>query len=124
MSLVKPLGSGQPHLMPSTKFTILGDGFGTPYLSPSERSINMKRFDYLSYFGDEPKTLTPEEMTAKINELEQQHSKLIEENATLKKTNEDLQAKVNSYKITGLTKQVDTSVKEEKEEPVSFDFTI
>lgn len=82
-----------------------------------------KLFDYLSTFGDEPKTMTLEEMTAKVNDLEKEHNALKEENAQLKKTNEDLQSKVNSLKITGLTKQVETKVVKEDEE-VTFDFDI
>lgn len=84
----------------------------------------MKLFDYLSCFGDEPKTLTPEEMGKKLEEFEQKFNALQEENKSLKKTNEDLQSKVNSLKITGLTKQVEPSVKVEEPEEVQFDFDI
>ena len=82
----------------------------------------MKLFDYLSCFGDEPKTLTPEEIGKKLEEFEQKFTALQEENKTLKKTNEDLQSKVNSLKITGLTKQVEPSVKVEEPEEIKFDF--
>ena len=63
-------------------------------------------------------------MTAKINQLEQEHNALKEENAQLKKTNEDLQGKVNSLKITGLTQKVETEVVKKEDEEVSFDFDL
>ena len=84
----------------------------------------MREFDYLCCFGDEPKQLTPEEMGKKIEEFEQKYNALQEENKTLKKTNEDLQSKVNSLKITGLTNKVEPSAKVEPPEEVQFDFDI
>lgn len=81
-----------------------------------------EQFDYLSCFGDDPKQLTPEEIGKKLEEFEQKFNALQEENKSLKKTNEDLQSKVNSLKITGLTKQVEPSVKVEEPEEIKFDF--
>ena len=81
-----------------------------------------KQFDYLSCFGEEQKPLTPEEVSKKLEEFEQKFTALQEENKTLKKTNEDLQSKVNSLKITGLTKQVEPSAKVEEPEEVQLDF--
>ena len=58
----------------------------------------------------------------KIADLEKQMTEKDTEIAQLKATNEDLQKKINVYKIDALNKKVETKVVEENE--VEFDFTL
>ena len=71
----------------------------------------------------EKKTLTPEEMSAKIDELTNLINTTQQENKTLKDQNTELQNKVNGLRIDGLTKQVEPKV-EVSEEPITFDFDL
>ena len=70
---------------------------------------------------EDKKVLTPQELAQKIEELTANQTRLSQENEQLKKERDDLQNKVNSFNITGLTKQVETP-QPVKDEEVQFDF--
>lgn len=73
-------------------------------------------FDYLSLFGEE----TDAEKIARIEKSVEEKDKLIE---TLKTEKENLEKKINSLRIDGLVKKVETKV-QEKEEEIQFDFDL
>lgn len=84
----------------------------------------MKKLYTLALFGEEDKKeLTPQEMSAKIDELENKLQEKDTQIATLTTERDELQTKVNGLRITGLTKMVEPKGKE-IEEPVEFDFDL
>ena len=85
----------------------------------------MKKLYTLALFGEpEPKELTPQEMSAKIDELEKS---LNEKDTTIKSLTterDDLQKKLNGLRITGLTRQVEPISKPNEPEEVQFEFDL
>ena len=95
--------------------------FPTP-LTRKEKKMK-KHFDFLSLFGDDKKQPHQETDAEKIARIEQALADKDNEIATLKASNEELTKKVNSLKIDGLVKKVDTTPKVEDEE-IQFDFDL
>ena len=73
---------------------------------------------------EKQKEMTPEEMSAKITEVEGKLAQLTKERDDALQQRDALQKQVNGLRITGLTKQVETNVPQQKEEPISFDFDL
>ena len=69
------------------------------------------------------KELTPEEISAKLDELEGKVTTLTQERDSAIQERDALQKKVNSLRIDGLTKQVETK-EVQVEEDIQFDFTL
>ena len=64
-----------------------------------------------------------EKLLEKVEGLEKSLKETQEENATLKKNNEDLTTRLTKLKVDGLTQKVDTGSNNTKvEEPIQFDF--
>ena len=72
---------------------------------------------------NDKKELTPEEISAKLDELEGKVTTLTQERDSARQERDALQKKVNSLRIDGLTKQVETK-EVQVEEDIQFDFTL
>lgn len=72
----------------------------------------------------EKKTLTPEETSKKLDELEQQLATLTKERDDALKEKDDLQKKLNGLRIDGLVKKVEPKEEVKEDEDIEFDFDI
>ena len=81
----------------------------------------LKRINFLTLFGDEPKQETDSEKLARIEKALQDKDNEI---AQLKKEKDEMQKNLNSIKLDALTKKVEPAKEDKEDEDIEFDFDI